>query len=97
MPTDFPFKPPKIKFVTPIYHPSIKDDGSICLDALGERWTPNLSIVTILLQIIELMADPSTENPVVPAIAQQILQNPEEFNATARKYTITHAQSNTRF
>jgi ubiquitin-protein ligase len=92
MPTDFPFKPPKVKFVTPVYHPSIKDDGSICLDLLGEKWTPNLSIVTILLQIIELLADPSTESPVVPAIAQQILKNPQEFYETARKYTKAHAQ-----
>ncbi len=47
--------------MTPVYHPSIKDDGNICknllnssgslihligLDVLGEKWTPNLSIVT---------------------------------------------------
>jgi ubiquitin-protein ligase len=47
----------------------------------------------VLLQIIELMADPSTESPVMPAIAQQILKNPQEFNETARKYTTTYAQS----
>ena len=46
----------------------------------------------VLLQIIELLADPSTESPVVPAIAQQILKNPKEFYETARKYTETHAQ-----
>jgi ubiquitin-protein ligase len=39
------------------------------------------------------MADPSTESPVMPAIAQQMLNNPEEFNETARKYTVTYAQS----
>ncbi|CAF4382156.1 unnamed protein product, partial [Rotaria sp. Silwood2] len=110
LPTDFPFKPPKVKFVTPVYHPAVKDDGSVCkhylhglnslicpiyllgLDLLGEKWTPNLSIVTILLQIIELLADPSTESPLVSAIAQQILKNPDEFYETARKHTIAHAQ-----
>ncbi|CAF1422127.1 unnamed protein product [Rotaria magnacalcarata] len=92
LPTDFPFKPPKVKFVTPVYHPAIKDDGSICLDVLGEKWTPNLSIVTILLQIIELLADPSTESPLVSAIAQQILKNPQEFYDTARKHTMAYAQ-----
>ncbi|CAF1052433.1 unnamed protein product [Rotaria sp. Silwood1] len=92
LPTDFPFKPPKVKFVTPVYHPAVKDDGSICLDVLSEKWTPNLSIVTILLQIIELLADPSTESPLVSAIAQQMLKNPNEFYETARKHTIAHAQ-----
>lgn len=49
-------------------------------------------IFIVLLQIIELLADPSTESPVVPAIAQQILKNPDEFYETARKHTMTHAQ-----
>jgi ubiquitin-protein ligase len=42
------------------------------------------------------MADPSTENPVMPAIAQQMLKNSEEFYETARKYTATYAQSKTK-
>ena len=41
------------------------------------------------------MADPSTESPVVPAIAQQILNNPQEFYETARKYTVAYAQPHT--
>jgi ubiquitin-protein ligase len=39
------------------------------------------------------MADPHTESPMMPAIAEQILANPEEFYATARKHTETYAQS----
>ncbi len=53
------------------------------------------SRLIVLLQIIELMADPSTDSPVMPAIAQQILLNREEFYATARKYTVTYAESKT--
>ncbi len=52
-------------------------------------------IFIVLLQIIELLADPSTESPVVPAIAQQILKNPQEFYETARKHTAAHAQPKT--
>ena len=39
------------------------------------------------------MADPSTESPVMPAIAQQILKSPDEFYQAARKYTTTHAEA----
>lgn len=39
------------------------------------------------------MADPSTESPLMPAIAQQLLMNPQEFNETARKHTEAYAQS----
>ena len=35
-PSDYPFKPPKIIFLTPIYHCNVSSQGSICLDVLKD-------------------------------------------------------------
>ena len=37
LPDDYPMTPPKIRFLTPIYHPNIDKLGRICLDVLKSK------------------------------------------------------------
>ena len=40
-PAEYPFKPPKITFLTKIYHPNIDKKGQVCLSFISaENWKP---------------------------------------------------------
>lgn len=72
-PIDYPYSPPRLRFLTPILHPNVYTDGELCISILHppgedphsgerpeERWNPTQSVRTILLSVISLLNEPNT-------------------------------------
>ncbi|KAK6409524.1 hypothetical protein LTR81_016190 [Elasticomyces elasticus] len=94
LPDDYPMCPPRIRFLTRIYHPNIDRLGRICLDVLKNNWSPALQIRTILLSIQALLGAPNPEDPLNEAVAKQWKENQPEAIKTAREWTRQYAQKN---
>lgn len=75
IPDRYPFEPPRVRFLTPIYHPNIDNDGRICLDTLKMQpqgtWSPSVNINTVLLTIRMLMQTPNADDGLVPEITEE--------------------------
>ena len=87
----YPFEPPKIKFKTPILHPNINDNGSICLDILSKNWSPVLSVSKVLLSISSLLSDPNPDDPLNGYIAKLYKEDKKKYLEKVRNFTLKYA------
>eukprot|EP01090_Pellita_catalonica_P018636 TRINITY_DN6080_c0_g1_i2.p1 TRINITY_DN6080_c0_g1~~TRINITY_DN6080_c0_g1_i2.p1 ORF type:complete len:144 (-),score=10.38 TRINITY_DN6080_c0_g1_i2:14-409(-) len=58
MPSEYPFKAPKVKFITKIYHPNVKSNGELCNEVLKD-WSPQLKIPEVLMTIRQVLQEPN--------------------------------------
>lgn len=92
IPSSYPFEPPKMKFITKIWHPNISSQtGAICLDILKDQWSPALTIKTALVSLQALLSVPEPNDPQDAQVASQYLKDKKAFEETAKNWTDTYA------
>ena len=82
---DYPNKAPKVKFLTPMFHPNIYADGSICLDILQLMWSPVYDVSSILTSIQSLLCDPNVNSPANNEAAVMYTNNYPEYESRVRQ------------
>ena len=91
LPREYPMSPPKVRFLTRIYHPNVDKLGRICLDILKDKWSPALQIRTVLLSVQALLSAPNPDDPLVPDIARLYKSDRKKYDATAKDWTKKYA------
>ncbi|KAJ5657656.1 uncharacterized protein N7484_001305 [Penicillium longicatenatum] len=92
IPTDYPFRPPVMKFETKVWHPNVSSQtGAICLDTLSSAWSPVLTIKSALLSLQSLLSTPEPKDPQDAEVANMLLRTPKEFDRVARQWATLYA------
>ena len=96
-PKEYPNKPPKLQFITPLFHPNIYTNGKVCISILHEgvdqfnyesvadRWKPIHGITSILMSIVLMLAEPNLESPANVDASKMYRDNYEKFKRIVYK------------
>jgi ubiquitin-conjugating enzyme (huntingtin interacting protein 2) len=94
IPDTYPFNPPKVRFITKIWHPNISSvTGAICLDILKDQWAAAMTLRTVLLSIQALLAAPEPSDPQDAVVARQYQENNGIYRETAQHWANAYAGS----
>mmetsp|Transcript_22747 Transcript_22747/g.21976 ORF Transcript_22747/g.21976 Transcript_22747/m.21976 type:complete len:153 (+) Transcript_22747:142-600(+) len=93
LPGEYPMGPPKVRFLTKIYHPNIDRLGRICLDILKDKWSPALQIRTVLLSIQGLLSSPEPDDPLDTKVADHWKSDEKAAMERAREWTQRYANT----
>ncbi|CAK4018013.1 Ubiquitin-conjugating enzyme E2 1 [Lecanosticta acicola] len=92
--SEYPFKPPEMRFVTRIWHPNVSSQtGAICLDTLGAQWSPVLTLKSALISLQSLLSSPEPKDPQDAEVASMLLTRPEEFKHVAKEWAVRYANA----
>ncbi|KAI7829951.1 ubiquitin-conjugating enzyme E2-17 kDa [Kickxella alabastrina] len=91
LPEEYPMSPPKVRFLTKMYHPNIDKLGRICLDILKDKWSPALQVRTVLLSIQALLSAPNPDDPLANDVAEQWKTDEKLAIQTAKQWTEMYA------
>uniref|UniRef100_A0A5K3FGZ6 UBIQUITIN_CONJUGAT_2 domain-containing protein n=1 Tax=Mesocestoides corti TaxID=53468 RepID=A0A5K3FGZ6_MESCO len=100
-PESYPKDPPKVRFLTKIYHPNIDGLGRICLNILKndntgqhiatDQWATGLRMHSVLLSISALMGSPNPKDPLATDVAKEWEKDEAKAIETAKEWTKLYA------
>ncbi|EPR78053.1 Ubiquitin conjugating enzyme E2 [Spraguea lophii 42_110] len=79
IPIEYPFKPPKLICMTPIFHPNIDSEGNVCLEIIREKWTCALGIQNIIVSAVTLFFEFNGDNALNIEAGDMFVSNYDEF------------------
>ncbi|XP_040038711.2 uncharacterized protein LOC120822836 [Gasterosteus aculeatus] len=85
--SDYPVKPPLVRFITPVYHCNINSVGRICHNIFDRNYNAQITVRNILNAVYGLLIIPEPEDPLDSILAEEFLTSRGKYEEEARKHT----------
>ena len=84
-------RPPVVRFITKIFHPTISWHGDVGLDSIQHNWSLALTLSKVLISIQSLLTDPYCHVSMLPEAAALYANQRPLFDQIARIWTWRYA------
>jgi len=90
-PEEYPNAPPKMKFLSDVWHPNIYPDGGVCISILHtpdpmnpqereeETWRPIQTVESILVSVCSMMSVPNFSSPANVDASVELRKKPGDY------------------
>ncbi|KAK4529573.1 hypothetical protein CCYA_CCYA01G0430 [Cyanidiococcus yangmingshanensis] len=85
VPQTYPFRPPQVRCLNPVWHPNLDEHGAVCLNILREDWKPVFTLSSIIYGLLHLLLEPSPDDALNMAAAAMMVADPAAFAARIRQ------------
>ncbi|XP_030374689.1 ubiquitin-conjugating enzyme E2 H [Scaptodrosophila lebanonensis] len=94
MPQEYPLKPPRLRFLTKIWHPNIESTtGLVCMNVFKEAWSTTYDLMNIFDTFLpQLLRNPNPLDPLNHEAAAILKRSEQEFKENVTMYKRMYAQ-----
>lgn len=85
-PPEYPAQPPLFRFVSPIHHVNVSDDGRVCLYELTDGYNMKTSVVSLILAVLNMFTNPQVQFATHVERRLQFIKRPDESFAPGDEY-----------
>ncbi|XP_023142303.2 uncharacterized protein LOC111579297 isoform X2 [Amphiprion ocellaris] len=89
--SDYPVRPPVVRFVTPVYHCNVNSVGRICHNIFDRNYNAHITMREVLDAVFGLLIIPEPKDPLDSILAEEFLTSHEAYEQEARKHTEENA------
>lgn len=84
VPNAYPFRPPKLRCLSDVFHPNIDRDGNVCMEILRLGWRPSHGLESVFANLYVIFVDVTGDDALNTEAGDLFKSDRDKFVRVAR-------------